>query len=179
MPDSRLIDDSYKVAIVGSRESDEVDMVFKIVEKLRRTHDRLTVVSGGAKGIDGYARGACWNLGFHFCNAKPGEDGRMTYRHIDPPGPQHQKRPTHYVEFPVPPDDPGNPMSFGQRAYGRNITIIRAVDMVVAIYAPGKRTPGTTHAIKAGLQARKVVHVWHPAAGWVKYGTGEWPASGG
>ena len=46
--------------------------------------------------------------------------------------------------------------------------------MLIAVYAPGKRTPGTTHSIKAALQAGKVVHVWHPSGGWVKYGEGRW-----
>lgn len=48
--------------------------------------------------------------------------------------------------------------------FARNKLIVRDADIVLAFFAPGPRTPGTSHTVAAAKIAGKVVHVYHEGA---------------
>lgn len=50
----------------------------------------------------------------------------------------------------------------GKRAgFERNKLIVRDADMVLAFYAPGPRSRGTSHTVDLAEQAGKELHVYH------------------
>lgn len=51
---------------------------------------------------------------------------------------------------------------FGRSAgFRRNEHIVRDADVVLAFYAPGPRSAGTSHTVRLALDAGKPVHVYH------------------
>ena len=53
------------------------------------------------------------------------------------------------------------PEPFAVRAKARNTRIVEKVDMLIALYAPGPRSPGTTDTVTKARQKGIPVHVWH------------------
>lgn len=60
-------------------------------------------------------------------------------------------------EIPVP---SGN-APFRDRALGRNTKIVENADMVIALFGPGRRSPGTSDTVRKALTKGIPVHVWH------------------
>jgi hypothetical protein len=60
-------------------------------------------------------------------------------------------------EIPV----PNGPAPFRDRALGRNTKIVAKADMVIAVFGPGPRSPGTSDTIRKALEKGIPVHVWH------------------
>lgn len=60
-------------------------------------------------------------------------------------------------EYPVPP----GPAPFRDRALGRNTKIVDNSDMVIALFGPGKRSPGTSDTVRKAKEQGKPVHIWH------------------
>lgn len=51
---------------------------------------------------------------------------------------------------------------YGKSAgFKRNALIVRDADVVLAFFAPGPRTPGTSNTVAAAKIAGKTVHVYH------------------
>lgn len=55
--------DTIRVAIVGSREYPDLELVRQFVRKLAAKYPRATVVSGGAQGVDQAAEAQAGRLG--------------------------------------------------------------------------------------------------------------------
>ncbi len=51
------------IAIVGSRDFDETEVIRETLDDLRRSHHELTVVSGGARGADSIGERVAKELG--------------------------------------------------------------------------------------------------------------------
>lgn len=139
-----------KVAIVGSRGFDIPGMVAAIVQSLvHRAEERgetLTVFSGGARGVDEQAREACVELGFHVCNSNI---------HDEPVDPVH-----HLVEYLAMWRDPSGKLDRGA-GFRRNRRIVAEADMVIALFADGPRTPGTSNTVRLAVDKGVPVHIWH------------------
>lgn len=131
------------VAIVGSRGYPNRDHVRRVVKSLA---DRgpVQIISGGAPGVDTFARDACRSLGFHFCQEDP-----------DPNGLAHLPLPHHFFEFRA-------DWSKGRGAgFDRNSEIVRHSERVIAFLAPGTPTPGTSDTIAKARAAGLPVSVFH------------------
>lgn len=50
---------------------------------------------------------------------------------------------------------------FAERAHARNSVIVDRADMLVALFAPGPRTPGTSDTVRKALAKGIPVHVFH------------------
>lgn len=53
------------------------------------------------------------------------------------------------------------PESFAFRAKARNTKIVEKADMVIALFGPGRRSPGTTDTVTKAKAKGIPVHVWH------------------
>lgn len=60
-------------------------------------------------------------------------------------------------EIPV----PSGSAPFRERALGRNTKIVAKADLVIALYGPGRRSPGTTDTVSKAKAKGIPVHVWH------------------
>ena len=137
-----------KVAVVGSRDFAEPLMVGAIIDNLADSahaqHQGLTVFSGGARGVDTLVREACVELDFHVCAGVPFDEP------IDG---------DHFVEYLA------IWRAFGKldrgAGYKRNRRIVSEVDMVVALFAPGPRSPGTSHTVQLAVEKGVPVHIFH------------------
>jgi hypothetical protein len=58
------------------------------------------------------------------------------------------------------PPEPG-PEPFRERAFARNQKIVDKAGMLIAVFAPGPRSPGTSHTVSRALAKGIPVHVWH------------------
>lgn len=121
-----------RVAIVGSRTFTDERMVRQIVARLQERHEELTIVSGGARGVDTFAAQAAMDRGVRV-QVFPAEWDR-----------------------------------YGKRAgYLRNVTIVENADMVIALFAPGPRSKGTSHTVNIAREQHKTVCEYHEGR-WTK-----------
>ena len=134
------------VAIVGSRDFADPALVDRIVRSLAASEEGASVISGGARGADSLVREACRRYGFHFCH----ED------ESDPHGLKHLPMALHFFEFKAEWDKHGKAAGFK-----RNAELVRHATRVVALYAPGPRSRGTTHTVDLARKAGLPVHVYH------------------
>jgi predicted Rossmann fold nucleotide-binding protein DprA/Smf involved in DNA uptake len=140
------------VGIVGSREFEDVALVDRIVRGFAASEEGATIVSGGARGADSLVREACRRWGFHFCL----ED------ESDPHGLAHLPLPLHFCEMKA--DWKKN----GKRAgFLRNERLVRHVQMVIALFAPGPLSSGTSHTVRLAREAGLRVHTYHEGR-WAK-----------
>lgn len=140
-----MTDSIEVVAIVGSRGFTEVQLVERVIERLIDTHETLTIISGGARGVDTFVRETCRRYGFHFCHEDP-----------DLSGLAHLPLSRHFVEFRADWD------KHGKRAgYLRNRDVVRHASRVIALFAPGPNTPGTANVIDMATTAGLPTHVYH------------------
>lgn len=65
-----------------------------------------------------------------------------------------------HIKCVVYPPKPG-PEPFWQRAKTRNQKIVDRSDMLIAVFAPGPRSPGTSDTIERALTKGIPLHVWH------------------
>lgn len=116
-----------RIAIVGSRTFNNEALVRKVVRKLHaRYGSDLTIVSGGARGVDTMAVDAALDL-----------DARI------------QVWPAEWHRY-------------GRSAgYRRNALIIDNADIVIALFARGPKSKGTSHTVNIASRAGKPVLVYH------------------
>lgn len=138
------------VAIVGSREFEDRPLVERIVIRLMARHPHLTVVSGGARGADSLAREVCRDLGFHLCGKDASDPGDL----------KHLPEPYHFAEIPAKWRRPDGSVDRGA-GFRRNGTIVRHVETVIALFADGPRTGGTTNTVKQARSAGLPVFEYH------------------
>lgn len=130
------------IAVVGSREFTDEPLVRRVVERLMKKGP-VTIVSGGARGVDTFVREACRNLGFHFCR----EDADTI---------AHLPLPHHFGEFPA--DWEAEPKRAG---FIRNAEMVRHSSQVIAIFAPGPKSGGTSDTVRRARKAGLPVHEYH------------------
>lgn len=143
------------VAIVGSREFNDETVVERVVCGLVADDAVVTIISGGARGADSLVRETCRRLGFHFCL----EDVS------DPYGLTHLPMPHHFCEMKADwrPNGRYNPRA----GYERNARLVRHASMVIALFAPGPRSGGTTDTIERARAAHLPTHIFHEGR-WVE-----------
>ena len=66
---------------------------------------------------------------------------------------------TTILEIPVP--STPREASFRERALGRNSTIVAKADVVVALFSPGPRSPGTSDTLRKAKQKGVPTYIWH------------------
>jgi len=137
-----------KVAVVGSRGFDLSAMVPAIIQSLvNRAHDAhqpLTILSGGARGVDTLVAEACAGLEFHICGANVHDEP------IDG---------NHFVEYIAIWRTLGK-LDKGA-GFKRNRRIVAEADMVIALFADGPRSPGTSNTVQLAVDKGVPVHIWH------------------
>lgn len=138
------------IAIVGSREFPDHRPVYHVIWALAH-RGPVTVISGGARGVDRYARDACRDLRFHFCQEDP-----------DTHGLEHLPLPHHFYEFRAKWHGEDGKGPYNPRAgFERNSEIVRHASRVVAFLAPGSPTSGTSDTIEKAKAAGLPVSVFH------------------
>jgi len=138
-----------KVAVVGSRGFDVPGMVPAIIQSLvhraRDANQLLTIFSGGAKGVDALVREACVELEFHVCQGIPYDEPRGG---------------NHFVEYLAIWRDLTGKLDRGA-GFKRNRRIVAEADMVIALFADGPRSPGTSNTVQLAVDKGVPVHIWH------------------
>ena len=131
------------VAIVGSRGFRDPELVDTIVARLHKLHPNLLLISGGAPGVDTFAENAADAQGFCRC------DNIF-----------HRVETAHVHVFPAKwRDDQGNyDRSAGFR---RNEVIVRHSLLVIAFFADGPRTNGTSNTVGHAKRLGVPVLVYH------------------
>lgn len=134
------------VGIVGSRTFSDRDLVHQSVERLIDRYDWVWVCSGASPGggADILAREVCRELGAHMCPEPPAggvlgcymSGGFHFYEHV----PKARNR-SAYLE--------------------RNSLIAHDANMLIAFYADGPRSPGTTDTVTKALRKPIPVHIYH------------------
>ncbi len=140
-----------KVAIVGSRDFSlhgrEQDFMGAIITNLME-FDEVTVFSGGAAGVDTLARNVAVEHGFHICNANIHDEP------IDG---------NHFVEYLAMWRDRDGKLDRGA-GFKRNRRIVAEADFVIALFADGPRSPGTSNTVELAVEKGVPVHIWHEGA---------------
>jgi hypothetical protein len=131
------------VAIVGSRGYRPRLLAERIIDRLELQHpDNLTIVSGGeTTGVDGLIEHLCHLRGYHFCMS-------------DPDSLSHLESPWHMVVL-LPAD------ATPRAKFARNTKVVQHVEQVIALFADGPRSPGTSDTVAKALKAGLPVHVHH------------------
>lgn len=139
-------------AVVGSREFKDEALVDRVVRGLFADGKVVTIISGGAPGADSLVREGCRKLGVHFCL----EDKS------DPYGLKHLPMPHHFCEIKAMWRGPDGKGPYNPRAgYERNARLVQHASMVIALYAPGPLSPGTTHTVNLAKAAGLPTHIFH------------------
>lgn len=138
------------VGIVGSRGPDllrnrptgwtNYPLVLELCRRVQKNrHEQgepATIVSGGAtSGVDRHVRMACQSLKFCF-----GEHLVKDPTTVDCPK-------DHFHEIPAQWRNPDGTTN-RKAGFERNDKLVRHCSLVIALFAPGKRTPGTSHVIE-------------------------------
>lgn len=125
------------VAFSGSRTFDDQALVEKVMRRLvRRYGPRMRVRVGDARGLDFIAGKEATRWGIW-------PDQQIC--HWPPPGATRQER--------------------WMAAHERNERVVQGANLLIAFFSPGKRSPGTSDAIKIAQEHGIPVHVYHEG-GW-------------
>lgn len=118
-----------RVAIVGSRAYQPLELMERVLDHLMRKYDSLTIVSGGEPtGVDALAASMARNRGLDVTEHLPKRRVREEF-------------------------------------FARNTLIANDCDMLIALYADGPLSPGTTDTV---MKASGRVPVWtHHEGEWV------------
>lgn len=107
-------------------------LMLRVIGRWAVKDDVEGFVSGGAPGADSLARDAAGMFDFTIENKR-------------------------FIEY----KPKGGPEPFRVRAYRRNQQIVDKAGALVAIYAPGPRSPGTSDTVRRALEKGIPVWVWH------------------
>jgi len=133
-----------RVAIVGSRGFTDDVLVTAAVTHLAASNPWLTILSGGAGGVDTMVREACVGLGFHACEGNAMEEPQGGH---------------HFVEY-LAIWRVGGTLDRGA-GFRRNRRIVAEADLVIALFAPGPRSKGTSNMVELAQRGGLPLHVYH------------------
>jgi len=128
-----------KVAIIGSREYENVRKIKDMLSELRRKFgNELVIISGGAKdGADKYARKFALEFGIKYKEFNPAHTPRNLYSAMSD---EYYSKPYHVSQF-----------------HHRNQLIARDCDIMVAFVPKDIKSTGTVSAIKYAEKLNKKV----------------------
>jgi predicted Rossmann-fold nucleotide-binding protein len=128
-----------KVAIIGSREYENVRKIKDMLSELRRKFgDELVIISGGAKdGADKYARKFALEFGIRYKEFNPAHTPRNLYSAMSD---EYYGKPYHVSQF-----------------HHRNQLIAKDCDIMVAFVPKDIKSTGTASAIKSAEKLNKKV----------------------
>ena len=149
------------IGIVGSRGPDEERgrpvgwtnhaLVPRLVRRILQSNPQVTIISGAApSGVDHMVAMTCRLL--HFCD---GEHIKIDPTSVDCGCP-------HFYEFEAQWRKDGK---FNKLAgFERNDKLVRHVGLLIAMFAPGEMTPGTSDAVRRARAYDIPVLVYHEGA---------------
>jgi hypothetical protein len=156
------------IGIVGSRGPDiergrptgwnDYPLVLRLatkIQKVRRASGLpATIISGGApSGVDAQVRLACRNLGFCF-----GEHLKLDPTSVDCPN-------DHFHEIRALWNGPdGRGPKNRLAGFERNDKLVRHCGLVLALFAPGEWTPGTSDVVRKCREHGVPVLIYHEGA---------------
>jgi predicted Rossmann fold nucleotide-binding protein DprA/Smf involved in DNA uptake len=128
-----------KVAIVGSREYENVRKIKDLLFDLKRKFgDELIIISGGAKdGADKYAKKYALEFGINYKEFNPAHTPRNLYSAMS--------------------DDYYNKQYHVSQFHHRNMLIAKTCDVMVALIPEGSKADGTKSAINSAKRFNKKV----------------------
>lgn len=123
-----------------------------IIERLQSQYPELTIVSGGEPtGVDDVVAQQCAVVrGYHECMS---DEDQL-------PVDQHAALMHHFAEF-LPAD------KSARAKFARNSKIVQHSQMLIALFADGPWSPGTTDTVNKALKAGLPIHVHHEGT-WIR-----------
>ena len=128
-----------KVAIIGSREWENVRKIKDLLTDLKRKFgDELTIISGGCKdGADKYAKKYALEFGIAYKEFNPAHTPRNLYSAMSD---EYYNKPYHVSQF-----------------HHRNLLIAKTCDVMIALIPEGVKADGTKSAIDSAKRFKKKV----------------------